>query len=240
MKKRWLLGCLVVLLWSSTVSAQQVEKTFRKKVKKTVELSYLLHLPDGYDEGNKDWPLVLFLHGAGERGADLSKLKVHGPPKLIEAGRDIPAIVVSPQCPEDEWWNDHLDALSALLDEIEKKYRVDADRIYVTGLSMGGFGTWALTAREPERFAAAMPICGGGNLIVGLRLLELPLWAFHGDADVVVPVEETTRLVAAIKGRGGEKVKQTIYPGVNHDSWTETYDNAEVWEWLFSQTRSGG
>ena len=239
------LSLVVVALFAVGVRAagadDQTAVTFKKRISRQVELDYLLHLPQGYDKSAKDqkWPLILFLHGAGERGSDLEIVKKHGPPKLIAAGKDIPAIVISPQCPTDEWWNDHIDGLLALLADVQKKHNVDPDRVYVTGLSMGGFGTWALLAREPQRFAAAIPICGGGSRLGLQRAANTPIWAFHGDADPVVPVDESTRLVEAMKARGAQNVKLTIYPGVAHDSWTQTYDDPAVWEWLFAQKRPG-
>jgi predicted peptidase len=226
--------CLIYL----PAAAQQTVHRFEHRIERTQSLDYLLALPDGYSDDGEAWPLVLFLHGAGERGADLEKLKAHGPPKLIAAGQDIPAIVVSPQCPEDEFWNGYTDTLLALVDSIEESYNVDPGRIYLTGLSMGGFGTWALAAQAPDRFAAAAPICGGGMLLSAYRIgSRLPVWAFHGDADPVVPVEESRRMVEAVKRRGGE-AKLTIYPEVGHDSWTQTYEDREFWEWLFAQARS--
>ena len=244
---RAILSAVVSMLLAVVASSpaaradDQTAVTFKKRISSEVELHYLLHLPQGYDKSAKDqrWPLVLFLHGAGERGADLEIVKKHGPPKLIAAGKDIPAIVISPQCPTDEWWNDHIDGLLALLDDVQKKHNVDPDRVYVTGLSMGGFGTWALLAREPQRFAAAIPICGGGSRLGLQRAANTPIWAFHGDADPLVPVEESTRLVEAMKARGAKDVKLTIYPGVSHDSWTQTYDDPAVWEWLLAQKRPG-
>ena len=117
-------------------------------------------------------------------------------------------------------------------------YRVDPDRVYVTGLSAGGSGTWALLAQEPERFAAAIPICGAGSRAGIKRLVDLPIWVFHGAKDPVQPVEESTRLVEAIKSQGGTRVKLTVYPDAEHDAWTRTYDDPAVWEWLFAQRRS--
>ena len=178
------------------------------------------------------------MHGAGERGDDIEVVKKHGPPKLVDAGEDIQAIIVSPQCPTGEWWNNKVEALAALLDEIEASYRVDPDRIYVTGLSMGGFGSWALATEQPDRFAAIVPICGGAVLLSAFQLTKLPIWAFHGEADSVVPVEESRRMVEALQRFGSTQAKLTIYPGVNHDSWTQTYENPEVWEWMLSQKRS--
>jgi len=125
-----------------------------------VRLNYLLYLPKNYDS-KPAWPLVLFLHGAGERGDDLDLVKKHGPPKLVEAGKEFPFVLVSPQCPADHWWQPQ--ELTALLDEIVEKQKIDKDRIYVTGLSMGGFGTWSLAAYSPKRFAAIVPVCGGSR-----------------------------------------------------------------------------
>jgi predicted peptidase len=235
-----LLFLAVVALSAAAVADDQTAVTFKKRLSKQVELDYLLHVPQAYAADKEQrWPLILFLHGAGERGSDLAVVKKHGPPKLIAAGKDLPAIVVSPQCPANQWWTDYVDGLLALLDDVAKKYRVDADRVYVTGLSMGGFGTWSLLARDGERFAAAIPICGGGSRLGLQRAMNLPIWAFHGDADPVVPLDETTRLTDMMKARGAQNVKVTIYPGVAHDSWTQTYDDPAVWEWLFAQKRPG-
>lgn len=243
MRNSQLLRLVSVALTMALVGAlplisQQSEHQLRKTVTRTLELDYLLSLPEGYSDDGPAVPLVLFLHGAGERGSDLEVVKKHGPPKLVAAGQKIPAIVVSPQCPTDSWWNDRVDALIALLDEVEARYNVDPDRIYVTGLSMGGYGTWALLSAQPDRFAAAIPICGGGMTAMARRVASLPIWIFHGDADVVVPVEESERMAAALERFGSETAKLTLYPGVNHDSWTETYADPEVWSWLFAQQRS--
>ena len=141
--------------------ARQGAHEFSAKVTKTVEMDYLLYLPPEYGETDEDVPLMLFLHGMGERGDDLEKVKKHGPPKLIDAGKDFPFIVVSPQCPRWSWWPTEVKALDALLDKICEEYRVDEGRVYLTGLSMGGYGTWALAEHSPDRFAAIAPICGG-------------------------------------------------------------------------------
>ena len=199
----------------------------------TQEYQYLRYLPSGYaEEREKRWPLVLFLHGAGERGSDIEMIKKHGLPKLIEAGKDFPLVVISPQCPPGEWWN--ILALEGLIEQTARELRIDRDRIYVTGLSMGGFGTWALAQRHPERYAAILPICGGGERQLARMLRDMPVWAFHGDADAVVPVERSQEMIDAIKKLGGSP-RLTVYPGVKHDSWTETYENPEIYEWMLSQ-----
>ena len=215
----------------------QHARSFVGEITKTVGLEYLLFLPEGYDEqARQKWPLILFLHGAGERGDDLDLVKVHGPPKLVEDDPDFPFIVLSPQCPADSWWTEHLDDLAALLDEVIGAHDVDTNRLYVTGLSMGGYGTWSLALAQPERFAAIVPICGGGKPYLARRLKDLPVWAFHGAQDTVVPLEESEQMVAAIKEAGGAP-RLTIYPDAGHDSWTETYANSELYVWLLEQEK---
>ena len=210
----------------------------QKPAAKTARIRYLLYLPPGGAEKPdkaKRLPLVLFLHGAGERGDDLQLLKKHGPPKLVERGKQFPFILVSPQCPKGKWWD--VGVLTALLDEIVEKHPVDEDRVYATGLSMGGFGTWMLGARTPERFAALAPICGGGDPRSAGRLKDLPIWVFHGGKDNVVPVKKSREMVEAITAAGGKQVKLTVYPEARHDSWTKTYANDEFYTWLLSQKR---
>ncbi len=199
-----------------------------------VTLNYLLYLPPEY--ADKDaWPLLLFLHGVGERGENIERVKVHGPPKLIAAGKQFPFIVVSPQCPSNRWWQP--EDLTALLDEVVEKYKVDKDRIWVTGLSMGGFGTWSLAAATPERFAALVPICGGGDPIWARRLSHIPVWVFHGAKDPVVPLDRSARMIEALKQAGGN-VKFTVYPDAGHDSWTQAYNDPALYEWLQAQKRT--
>ena len=223
----------------------QSAKQLEVKRERSLRLSYLLYLPPGYEESakaEKQWPLMLFLHGAGERGNDLAKVTVHGPPKLVANGRKFEFILVSPQCPAGQTWDD--ETLLALLDEVTQDYRVDEDRVYLTGLSMGGYGTWSLGTRHPERFAAIAPICGGGSILPVLlpepggqaALRKLPVWAFHGAKDQVVPVQESERMVGVLR-RIGNEPKLTIYPEAGHDSWTEAYDDAALYEWLLMQKR---
>jgi predicted peptidase len=200
-------------------------------------LEYLLYLPEDYGKVKKDWPVMLFLHGAGERGSDINKVKVHGPPKLVEQGQDLPFIVVSPQCPEGKWWPQYTEQLMALLDETCDRFDADQQRIYCTGLSMGGYGTWALGCAYPERFTAVVPICGGGSPFIAYHLKTVPVWAFHGAKDNVVPLNESQQMVDAVKRAGGD-AKLTVYPEANHDSWTETYDNPELYEWLLSHVNT--
>lgn len=224
--------CCETALAEPSGSPQQGQ-TFEKTIAVNVKLKYLLFLPEGYQSGGKQWPLILFLHGAGESGDDLNVVKKHGPPKIVESKRDFPFIVVSPQSPRRGW---NPEALAALLDEIIVNYQVDRDRVYLTGLSMGGYGTWTLAAAYPERFAAIAPICGGGSTDDAARLKGLPIWVFHGAKDPVVPLARSEEMVKAIEEAGGN-VKFTVYPDAEHDSWTVTYDNPELYEWLLAQQR---
>lgn len=221
--------------WTAEESKVEPGKQEPQKLERTIKvtMNYLLYLPKEYDQKGA-WPLVLFLHGAGERGHNLNRVKIHGPPKLIAAGKEFPFIVVSPQCPEGRWWEPV--ELAALLDEIVEKCKVDKDRIYVTGLSMGGFGTWSLAAYQPRRFAAIVPICGGGEPFVTMLLAHVPAWVFHGAKDPVVPLERSEKMVQAMKKYGGN-VKFTVYPEAGHDSWTEAYNDPELYKWLLEQKR---
>ena len=242
-----LAGALTFSLSMKRADAQapaQQSKSFEKTITKTVRAEYLLFLPQGYDaKAGKKWPLIFFLHGAGERGTDLQKVAVHGPPKIVKDKPEFPFIVVSPQCPDGEHWS--ADVLMNLLDDVIAQYAVDARRVYLTGLSMGGFGSWSLGTQFPERFAAIAPICGGGEwvrvvLSDGKKLAALKslgVWAFHGGKDPVVKLEESERMVAALKKIGCTDVKLTMYPEAQHDSWTETYNNPELYEWFLKHER---
>ncbi len=213
-------------------------------------LPYLLYLPQNYDsQQGERWPLVLFLHGAGERGdggETLKTLTSNGLPKLVKEGQEFPFLIVSPQCPANDWWSEEtlVQQLGALLDEIERTYKVDPTRIYVTGLSMGGFGTWALGIAQPQRFAALAPICGGGDPSKVCALKNVPVWNFHGARDSIVALSYSEEMIAALEECGGH-VTSTVYADADHDSWTRTYENPELYKWLLSQrneaaARDGG
>ena len=234
------LGAIYLMPVKITTSAEksgkkttQQERTYKTK---NGEYRYLLFLPEGYGKEKKLWPTILFLHGAGERGNDLEKVKLHGPPKIVETQKDFPFIVISPQCPKDDWWTDRPEIWMGLLDDVCKKYDVDKNRIYLTGLSMGGFGTWALAMDQPNQFAALAPICGRGDPKKAALIAHVPTWVFHGAKDTTVPLAGSQEMVDALKAAGGDP-KFTIYPDAGHDSWTATYDNPEFWSWLLAQRR---
>jgi predicted peptidase len=222
------------------------------------ELRYRLLKPEGYESASeKTYPLVIFLHGAGERGDDNEKQLVHGAKEFAkpETRQKHPCFVIAPQCPAGTSWakidrrgndlavvpstepTETMGLVMELIDAINKEFRIDPKRIYLTGLSMGGFGTWDLLARQPERFAAAIPICGGGLEENAPALAKLPLWVFHGAVDPVVKPQLSRRMVEALWKAGGHP-GYTEYPGVAHDSWTATYRDPYVLEWLFRQHRN--
>jgi predicted peptidase len=211
---------------------RQIAKKFKGSI--NISLNYLLYLPRGYRTREKKWPLMLFLHGSGERGSNLELIKKYGPPKLVEKGKDFPFILVSPQCPEDMWWA--ADILYAFLTDLIDNLKVDKDRIYITGLSMGGFGTWDLALKYPDKFAAVAPICGGGNPLEACKIKDLPIWIFHGAKDNVVPVEKAFEMIEALKNCGGNPLV-TIYPDRAHDSWTPAYKDVLLYDWFLQQKR---
>jgi len=213
---------------------EPAQKAAKLDVRVRIELDYLIDLPKGYEK-QESWPLLLFLHGSGERGTDLELVKMHGPPKLIAQGKDFPCIVVSPQCPKNKGWEPI--ELAALLDEVERKYNVDPDRIYLTGLSMGGLGAWRLAYAIPDRLAAVVPICGIGEPFWTKRYTKVPVWAFVGAKDEASTVSRTQAMVDEMIKHGGTP-KLTIYPEAGHDAWTETYNNPEFYDWLFAQKRT--
>jgi predicted peptidase len=213
-------------------------------------LKYRIHVPEDLPAGKKV-PLILFLHGAGERGDDNALQLKHGVADLIRFGlTNGQAIVIAPQCPQNmQWVNTNWNAPShsmpsmpstpmkltlLLLQDVLAKLPVDASRIYVTGISMGGYGTWDIIQRKPGLFAAAMPICGGGDSSLAPNLKQIPIWAFHGDADNAVPVSRSRDMVSALKACGGN-VQYREYPKAGHDVWTRTYSDKAVLTWFFAQ-----
>ena len=243
MKKIVLFLSLLALTGSAIAQTAHnlVAKSFSSERKQVLAADYLLFLPAGYEANSTNrWPLILFLHGAGERGSNVWQVTKHGPPKIAKQTTNFPFIVVAPQCPKKKIWSN--DLLLALLDEVETKYAVDTHRVYLTGISMGGFGTWSLGLSHPERFAAIAPICGGGELITPLladktKLASLPVWAFHGAKDPVVPLEESEHMVKLLKRFEVREVKFTVYPEALHDCWTQTYTNAELFAWFLKHSR---
>ena len=209
--------------------------TLGDTLRQPVALDYLVALPDGYDEGDERWPLLLFLHGAGERGSDLGRVTAHGPPRHVAEGRRFPFVLVAPQAPDGAWWDAR--SLGALLDRVERDYRIDPDRVMVTGLSMGGFGAWALAETFPDRFAAVAPVCGGGTPGRICAAAGTPVWAFHGALDDVVAPQRSIEMAQRLRRCDGD-VRLTLYPDAGHDSWTATYADPALYDWLLAQRRA--
>lgn len=219
--------------------AEEIKRTRPdwQPVERKRALSYQLFHPGS---GPEPLPLVVFLHGAGERGSDNKAQLKHGARAFTtpESLKSRPCIVIAPQCPADQWWRDaNLDQVIALAREWAERPEVDASRVYFTGLSMGGFGTWQALADAPDLIAAAIPICGGGDPVSVPRFAHVPVRVFHGADDRAVMPERSREMVAAMVAAGGD-VKYTEYPGVAHDSWTRTYADPEVHRWLFSQRKT--
>jgi predicted peptidase len=182
--------------------------------------------------------MVLFLHGSGERGDDIGLVEKHGIPKMINNGHTFPFITVAPQCPKFQRWSEPLysKALIFLVEEIIRNNRVDIGRIYATGLSMGGYGTLSIAKERPDLFSAIVPVCGGMDITNIENLKEIPIWLFHGDADEVVPVENSELIYDLLKPINPD-IKITIYKGVDHNSWDRTYDNKKMYEWMLKQNK---
>lgn len=233
---------LALAALATALAAEPEAKTF--KAKDGTEVLYRFAAPEKTEEG-KAYPLVLFLHGAGERGTDNKAQLKHGVKDILKGAADLgqPVFLIAPQCPPGQWWSDAKgknplpDAVVELVEEIAKTHPVDRKRIYLTGLSMGGFGSFDLLARSPKTWAAAIPICGAGDPKSVRKFKDVPIRIFHGDADTVVPPEGSGRMFDALK-KAGSKAELTLYPGVGHNSWTQTYSDPEVIKWLFSQKKS--
>ena len=246
---------VVCIVFANIGFGQSTEATRRMKSKVgDHRLQYLLQSPSG-KKPEDGWPLLLFLHGRGECGDDIAKVKIHGPPKL-RSKFDLlsQCVLVSPQCPKSSWWR--VESLKGLVEEvIADRGDVDESRIYLTGLSMGGYGSWSLLSRYPEFFRAAIPICGGKNpfdlpkkvlkdttdikaefSLDGFKKVRVPIWTFHGMQDKAVPIAETENLVQMLKDAGHENVKFTVYPEAAHvKAWQNAYNDPATWKWLFSQ-----
>jgi len=251
---------LFTLFFGSSLLAQDF-KAYEKKqyVQGSGVLPYRMLLPENYDS-EKKYPLILFLHGSGERGNDNEKQLTHGAELFLRDSirKNHPAIVVFPQCAEKSSWarteymgtpgnrtftffkkaEPTLDMLllEGLIKELKENHNIKKNQMYVGGLSMGGFGTFELVNRNPGMFSAAFPICGGANPKIAHRLKKVDWWVFHGGADDVVPPEYSTQMVEALKSKRA-KVKYSLYPAVKHNSWDYAFQEPELLPWLFSKSR---
>ena len=203
------------------------------KIEQSDNLKYIIRFPDGYKQGDR-FPVIIFLHGAGSRGNDINILKNNPYFNIINKHLEFPIITVAPQCSQNTWF-DMFEQLKRFVFKIYDESFTDKNKFYLMGASMGGYGTWQLAMSLPELFAAIVPICGGGMYWNASRLVNVPVWAFHGAKDTTVFKEESIKLVDAVNECGG-KAKLTIYPENGHDAWSDTYNNQEVFRWLLSNT----
>jgi len=228
-----IIGCSPSKEW--IVPQGQHPQHFEKQIVKNVGYDLLVYTPQSFSAEKKLWPLIVFLHGSGERGSDPNKLKVHSLPNVVETKEDFPFIVVSPQCPGGQRWN--TEVLNAMLDDALTKLPIDTNRIYLTGISMGGFGAWKFAITYPDRFAAVAPVCGWGHLQDVEKLKDKPVWVFHGAKDNVVPLSESEKMVQFLQKFGSTKVKFTVYPEANHNAWDATYANPELYDWFLQHLK---
>jgi predicted peptidase len=200
------------------------------------DYQYLLHIPQGYNANlDERWPVIIFLHGSGERGTDINLVKVHGPPKIAANDPAFPFIIISPQLPTGQRWDPA--KLDVMLDGILANTRADRTRVYLTGLSLGGMGSWDWASKRPDRFAAIAPVAARGDISGACALKDTPVWVFHGDSDAVVPAAGDIEMAAAVEQCGG-KPRITIYPATGHDSWTVTYGDAALYLWFLRHRKN--
>ncbi|MBR2312147.1 MAG: prolyl oligopeptidase family serine peptidase [Clostridia bacterium] len=198
-------------------------------------MQYAVRFPEHYNEGMQ-YPILLFLHGAGTRGNDINNILTHSFLRRPEKWQDFKFIIVAPLCHKNTWF-DHFETLERFALFVANQAYTDKNRIYLTGNSMGGYGTWQLAMSMPELFAAIAPLCGGGMYWNAGRLANVPVWAFHGARDKSVFVEESVKMVNAVNKRGGN-ARLTIYPENGHNCWTDTYGNPALYEWFLTHTNS--
>lgn len=202
--------------------------------KSSVKYKYLLYLPDNYNDSKNKVPLLIYLHGSSVRGSELNKIKAYGLPYLIEKGEKYDFIIVSPQCPASKSWNSE-NWFLPLYSELIEKYRIDTNRVYLTGMSLGGYGAWNLAMEYPDKFAAVVPLCGGGNVKKVCNINHVPVWAFHGTEDTLVSIKETEKLVNELKKCNGN-VKFSRLEGKGH-SIHRVYEDRKIYNWMLKQKR---
>lgn len=216
---------------------KQVEQAFTASDGASV--GYLLYLPKDYDPAKKS-QMILFLHGRGESYGPLSLVAKWGPPRFAARGDELPYVLVSPQCPGDDSWSKPTQQkrVIELLDHIVKTDNIDEDHICLTGLSMGGYGSWRMAADHPQRFCAVVPVCGGGDPADADKLKDSPIWVFHGNQDRAVPFQRSVDMVEAIKKAGGTRIRFTSLEHIGHNCWSATYATPELFDWIRQQTRT--
>jgi predicted peptidase len=221
---------------SDSAPSRQLTRTLQRDVSHKAQIQYLVFLPKDYEKGTEKWPLILYLHGGSARGDDISRMKKLGLTEKVETDPNFPFIVVSPQCQQGEIWTD-VDALGAILNEVAQNNRVDPDRVYVTGHSMGGRGALYAAYKMPDRFAAVLSLGPVGPITAWAeRLATVPIWLFHGTKDQFTPLKEVEELVRAVEAAGGHP-QLTVLPGRDHYI-LDVYDRPDLYKWLAQQKRT--
>lgn len=234
----FVLACLVTYPWLNAAEPQpgkQVEMSFTAKDGGVVP--YLLYLPADFDASKGGTPLVLFLHGRGESNGPLSIVSVWGPPQMAARGDKLPYVLVSPQCPKDDNWRSATQQtrLTELLESVIGKTKADTKRLYLTGLSMGGSGSWRMAADHPDRFAAVIPICGSSDTADAPKLKSNKIWAWIGDGDSVL--DSNLKMHAALKEAGNDSARLTVLEHIGHNSWSAAYATPDLSNWMLKQTK---
>ena len=244
MRHRWSCVILAVLIATSASAADNGPPLGRSLHRLSLHdpladhVNYLLYVPQSYTQSpSADWPLILFLHGSEQRGDDPALLDDMALLAFAKEAGDFPFVAVIPQCPRNTYWPPRI--VKKVLDSVETMLRIDRDRVYLTGFSMGGFGTWQTAAAFPRTFAAIAPICGLSDLPDVPRLTGTPIWAFHGAQDANSPVAESRKMIDTLR-RSGTDARLTVYPDLAHDCWTITYRDSRLYLWFLDHTLSGG
>ncbi len=226
----------LLTIWSFIsiiIVAIQVSTYAQKRLKSPEKYDYLLYLPKDYANTKTTYPLVIYLHGGSQTGKDLNKLKIYGLPHLVDKGRDFNFIIASPQCPDGKFWSTD-NWFDSLYTDLTTKYRIDTKRVYLTGISMGGYGTWQTAVDHPEKFAAIVPLCGGCDDSTKIcRIKHIPVWTFHGTADDVIPISETEQLVNRLEACKGQ-IKFTRLEKEGHGI-QYVYEDQAIYDWLLKQ-----
>jgi predicted peptidase len=223
----------LIVICSFSSFAQEVKEKFTTENTQIISFGYILHKPIS-NKGKK--PLLIFLHGSGEKGIDLEKVKVHGPLKYIQTNT-LDAYILAPQCPENQYWES--ESLHKLIQKIISENPIDSNRVYLTGLSMGAWGAWNLAFAHPRTFAALVPICGFVDrvpMIENCKIAEIPTQIFHGLLDDVVDANYSITIYKKLKNCSNN-IQLTLFDDANHDSWTRVYDNRAIYDWMFQQVK---
>jgi predicted peptidase len=227
--------CVAASTKGAGINSVREHASFHKAISKLIGYDFVVQKPHDYEAEGKKFPLIIFLHGSGECGRDLSKIEKHSLLKITSQQKDFPFMIIAPQMPAyDGWWS--VESLDALLDHVLATYKIDSNRVYLTGISLGAYGVWDWACHRPQAFAAIVPIAGEGNDDWAGKLKNIPVWAFHGAKDKAVSPAEEQRMVDAVNKAGGN-AKLTLYPDLGHNAWDRAYSDPALFKWLLEHAR---